>query len=76
MKWVLAAVIRRMRRITLPIQAVGKHAGSAGEIFVIAALLLPGLPVQLCMVNGKEPPESKQPLLPHKEGVHGVAPLL
>lgn len=53
LKWVLAFDIRRVRKITLPTQASGKNANSAEEIFIIAVLLMPGLPVQHVQLKGR-----------------------
>lgn len=53
LKWVLAFDSRQIRKITLPIQASGKNANSAEEIFILAALLMPGLPVQHARLKGR-----------------------
>lgn len=53
LKWVLAFDIRRIRKIILLIQASGKNANSAEEIFIIAALLMPGLPEQHVQLKGR-----------------------
>lgn len=53
LKWVLAFDIRLVRKLTLPIQASGKNANSAEEIFIIAALLMPRLPVQRVQFKGR-----------------------
>lgn len=67
LKWVLAFESRQIRKITLPIQASGKNANSAEEIFVIAALPMAALPVQRVRLKGRSHPSKCE-----QAALHGV----
>lgn len=61
--------------MTFSIQAVGKDANSAEEIFIIASLLLPGLSSQHVQLKGRSHSKGwKQLLIFHKVGFHKMAP--
>lgn len=70
LKWVLAFDIRRRSKVTLPMQALGKNANSAEEIFILlAALVMPGLPVQHVHWKGRRMQTSSSPC--HTKQVSG-----